>query len=194
MEYFGRLYLDKEKDIIVELFMEGETMHYVLKTPNHGTGNLFTNLAEMCGLPLSLDEDGMKIIRGTLPCYVTAENRKVFIFRLRDTKVANIYPNGTIERKASIPAISKTLMSQTKDYRLDFKKDRGEDLHPPGVQVPHGPAHPHEREPGPGHPDRARDQAPDPVSPLLRQEAEASPHKGTGRGADRAAVAGQKAL
>ena len=122
MEYFGRLYLDKEKDIIVELFMEGETMHYVLKTPNHGTGNLITNLAEMCGLPLSLDEDGMKIIRGTLPCYVTAENRKVFIFRLRDTKVANIYPDGTIERKASIPAISKTLMSQTKDYRLDFKK------------------------------------------------------------------------
>ena len=122
MEYFGRLYLDKEKDIIVELFMEGETMHYVLKTPNHGTGNLITNLAEMCGLPLSLDEDGMKIIRGTLPCYVTAENRKVFIFRLRDTKVANIYPDGTIERKASIPAISKTLMSQTKDYRLDFKR------------------------------------------------------------------------
>ena len=122
MEYFGRLYLDKEKDIIVELYTEGETMHYVLRTPNHRTGNLITNLAVMCELPLSLDENGMKIIRGTLPCYVTAENRRVFIFRLRDTKVANIYPDGTIERKASIPAISKTLMSQTKDYRLDFKK------------------------------------------------------------------------
>ncbi|MCR5295344.1 MAG: adenosine deaminase [Lachnospiraceae bacterium] len=122
MEHFGRLYLDKEKDIIVDLYMEGETMRYVLRTPNHGTGNLITNLAAMCGLPLSLDEDGMKIIEGTLPCYVTAENRRVFIFRLRDTKVANIYPDGTIERKASIPAISKTLMSQTKDYRLDFKK------------------------------------------------------------------------
>ncbi len=122
MKYFGRLYLDKEKDIIVDLYMEGETMHYVLRTPNHGTGNLITNLAAMCELPLSEDAGGMKIIEGTLPCYVDAENRKIFIFRLRDTKVANIFPDGTIERKASIPAISKTLMSQTKDYRLDFRK------------------------------------------------------------------------
>jgi hypothetical protein len=36
--------------------------------------------------------------------------------------VANIYPDGRVEIKAQIPAISKTLMSQTKDYRLDEKR------------------------------------------------------------------------
>ncbi len=122
MSYFGQFYLDKEKDIIVDLYLEKEEMSYVLRTPNHGTGNLITNLALMCGLPLSFDEQGFKIIKGTVPCYIDAENRKVYIFRLRDTKVANIYPDGQIETKASIPAISKTLMSQTKDYRLDFAK------------------------------------------------------------------------
>ena len=33
-----------------------------------------------------------------------------------------IYPDGRVEMKAQIPAISKTLMSQTKDYRLDEKR------------------------------------------------------------------------
>ena len=36
-------------------------------------------------------------------------------------KIANIY-NDEIELKAKIPAITKTLMSQTKYYRLDIKK------------------------------------------------------------------------
>ena len=122
MAYFSRFYLDKEKDMIVDLYREGGEMSYVLRTPNHGTGNLITNLATLCDLPLSYDEQGLKVIRGTVPCYLDGDNRKVYIFRLRDTKVANIYPDGTIEQKASVPAISKTLMSQTKDYRLDFKK------------------------------------------------------------------------
>lgn len=122
MAYFGHFYLDKEKDMIVELDMKGQELSYVLRTPNHATGNLITNLARLCRLPLDTDRDGLKIIRGVLPCYVDANNRLLYVFRLLDTKIANIYPDGTIERKASIPAISKTLMSQTKDYLLDFRK------------------------------------------------------------------------
>ena len=122
MEAFGHFYLDKEKDLVVDLFREGDELHYVLRTPNHGTGNLITNLASLCNLELQTDEDGLKVIRGTLPCYVDGENHVVYIFRLLDTKVANIYPDGRIERKAYIPAIAKTLMSQTKDYRQDVRK------------------------------------------------------------------------
>lgn len=118
MSVFGHFYLDKEKDIIVDLYMEGETLSYVLRTPNHATGNLITNLARLCGLSLSFDDDGLKIVRGQIPCYIDDRNRAVYILRLGDTKVANIYPDGTIERKASIPAIAKTLMSQTKSYNL----------------------------------------------------------------------------
>ena len=119
---FGKLYLDKEKDIIIELSLNEGSMSYVLRTPNHAKGNLIINLARLCKLPLSTGEDGLKVIRGEVPCYVDERNREVYVLRLADTKVANIYPDGSIERKAYIPAISKTLMSQTKDYRLDVKK------------------------------------------------------------------------
>ena len=122
MGWFGRFYLDKEKDIIVDLSLEGDRMGYTLSTPNHRTGNLIRNLAALCGLPISKDSSGLMVIRGRVPCYINADNRPVYIFRLRDTKVANIYTDGTVERKASIPAISKTLMSQTKDYHLDFAR------------------------------------------------------------------------
>ena len=118
MTNFGHFYLDKEKDIIVDLHMEGETLSYVLRTPNHKSGNLITNLAGLCGLPLSFDESGLKIVRGEVPCYIDGTNRAVYTLRLGDTKIANIYPDGTIERKASIPAIAKTLMSQTRKYGL----------------------------------------------------------------------------
>ena len=119
---FGKLYLDKEKDIIIELTMNADGMSYVLRTPNHAKGNLIINLARLCKLPLCTGGDGLKVIRGEVPCYVDERNREVYVLRLADTKVANIYPDGSIERKAYIPAISKTLMSQTKDYRLDVKK------------------------------------------------------------------------
>ena len=122
MAYFGKFYLDKEKDIIVELELTDGGMSYILRTPNHAKGNLITNLANLCSLPLSMGDDGLKVIRGDVPCYVDERNREVYVLRLADTKVANIYPDGEIERKAYIPAISKTLMSQTKDYRLDVKK------------------------------------------------------------------------
>lgn len=122
MANFGTFYLDKEKDVIVELTMTADGLRYVLRTPYHAKGNLITNLARVCGLPLSMGEDGLKVIEGEVPCYIDERNREVYVLRLKDTKVANIYPDGTIERKAYIPAISKTLMSQTKDYRLDDKK------------------------------------------------------------------------
>ena len=122
MAYFGRFCLDKEKDIIMDLDMHEGVLSYVLSTPNHGTGNLITNFAKMCSLPLSMDDNGRKVIRGTIPCYIDAYNRKVYIFRLNNTKTANIWPDGTVELKASVPSISKTLMSQSKDYSLPFEK------------------------------------------------------------------------
>ena len=120
--YFQQFFLDREKDIAVELYMEGERLFYVMRTPNHHTGNLITNLARLCGLETGLDETGLKVIRDEIPCYFDGDNRRVYILRLGNTKIANIYPDGRVELKASIPAISKTLMSQTKDYRLGVEK------------------------------------------------------------------------
>ena len=122
MTWFQRFYLDKEKDMIVDLYREGETLSYVLSTPNHGTGNLIRNLAKLCDLTLTQNAGGLLEIRGEVPCYIDGYNRPVYVFRLGDTKVANIHPDGTVEMKAQIPAISKTLMSQTKDYRPDIRK------------------------------------------------------------------------
>ncbi len=122
MLFFQQFYLDREKDIVVDLYLEGERLFHVIRTPNHHTGNLVTNLAKLCGLETSLDENGLKVIRGEVPCYFDGDNRRVYILRLGDTKVANIFPDGRVELKASVPAISKTLMSQTKDYRLGIEK------------------------------------------------------------------------
>ncbi len=115
-------FLDEEKDMIVSLSWKEERLFYELETPNHHTGNLIRNFARLCGLPLSVNEKGLQVIRGEIPGYVNSENQDVFILRFADTKVANIYPDGRIERKAAVPAIAKTLMSQTKDYRLDASK------------------------------------------------------------------------
>ena len=122
MIFFQQFYLDREKDIAVELYLDGTRMFYVIRTPNHHTGNLITNLAKLCELKTSLDDKGLKVIRDEIPCYVDGENRSMYILRLGNTKIANIYPDGRVELKASIPAISKTLMSQTKDYRLGVEK------------------------------------------------------------------------
>ena len=119
--YFGRFYLDSEKDIIVDLDLNAGDMTYTLSTPNHSTGNLIANIARLCGLSLTSRKHGIQVITGTVPCYINAYNETVYIFRLAGTKVANIYPDGLIEMKASIPAISKTLMSQTKDYNQDIR-------------------------------------------------------------------------
>ena len=119
---FAQFYLDLEKDIIVELYKENDRLSYILRTPNHHTGNLISNLAKLCDLKLYKDENGLKIIKGEIPAYIDGNNNRIYIFRLGNTKVANIYDDGKVELKASIPAISKTLMSQTKDYKLDIAK------------------------------------------------------------------------
>ena len=119
----SRFYLDKEKDIVVNLIEEKEDeLTYILETPNHNTGNLITNLARICGLKTIKNKKDMKIIKGIIPASINADNEEVYIFRLGGIKVANIYDNGKIEIKAQIPAINKTLMSQTKDYKIDVKK------------------------------------------------------------------------
>ena len=122
MEPFGTFYLDKEKDIIVDLSLENGELFYVLRTPNHTTGNLIRNLAKLCNLHLSKDDQDLLVIRGTVPSYFDTYNRLIYIFRLGNTKVANIYPDGRIEMKAAIPSVSKTLMSQTKHYTLDIAR------------------------------------------------------------------------
>ena len=93
-----------------------------MRTPNHHTGNLIRNLANLFGLAATQDESDLLVIRGEVPCYFDGDNRRMYILRLGGTKVANIFPDGSVELKASIPAISKTLMSQTKDYRLGVEK------------------------------------------------------------------------
>lgn len=102
--------------------MEGERMHYIMRTPNHHTGNLIRNMAKLFGLVTTEDENGLLVIRDEVPCYFDGSNRRMYILRLGGTKVANIFPDGIVELKASVPAISKTLMSQTKDYRLGVEK------------------------------------------------------------------------
>ena len=122
MIFFQQFYLDREKDIVVDLYMEGDRLLHVIRTPNHHTGNLIINLARLCALETAEDENGLKVIRGEIPSYFDGDNRKMYILRLGNTKIANIFPDGRVELKASIPAISKTLMSQTKDYRLGVEK------------------------------------------------------------------------
>ena len=122
MIFFQQFYLDREKDLAVELNLEGERLFYTIRTPNHHSGNLIMNLAKICGLKTEEDDRGLKILRGEVPCYFDGGNRRMYIFRLGNTKIANIYPDGRVELKASIPAISKTLMSQTRDYRLGEAK------------------------------------------------------------------------
>lgn len=122
MLFFERFYLDKEKDIIVNLYKENkDELTYIIETPNHKTGNLITNLAKICNLQTIKNENNMKIITGIIPASINGDNEEVYIFRLGGIKVANIYSNGRIEIKAKIPAINKTLMSQTKEYKLDVK-------------------------------------------------------------------------
>ena len=122
LKFFNKFYLDKEKDIIVNLYKSQEDeIIYILETPNHNTGNLITNLAKICGLETVKNEKDMKIITGKIPSSINGDNEEVYIFRLGGIKIANIYEN-RIEIKAKIPAITKTLMSQTKNYKLPIEK------------------------------------------------------------------------
>ena len=117
-----KFYLDKEKDIIVNLNKTGEDeITYILETPNHNSGNLITNLAKICNVETIKNEKDMKIITGKIPASINGDNEEVYIFRLGGIKIANIFED-RIEIKAKIPAITKTLMSQTKNYKLPIEK------------------------------------------------------------------------
>ena len=119
----SKFYLDKEKDIIVNVYTENEDeLRYIIETPNHNTGNLITNLAKLFKVETIKNSKDMKIITGLLPACINGDNEIVYILRLGGIKIANIYENGKIEIKAKIPAIAKTLMSQTKDYNLPIEK------------------------------------------------------------------------
>ncbi|MBQ3408233.1 MAG: adenosine deaminase [Clostridia bacterium] len=123
MEFFDRIYLDKEKDIIVNLYRESDDeLTYIIETPNHKTGNLITNLAKICGVETEKNNNDMKVIKGTIPAEINADNEEVYCFRLGGIKIANIYADGNIFIKAKIPAINKTLMSQTKEYKIPAQK------------------------------------------------------------------------
>ena len=123
LEFFAKFYLDKEKDIIVNLYKSTpDELTYIIETPFHNTGNLISNLAKTCGVSTIKNENDMKIIKGTLPASINGDNQEVYIFRLGGIKIANIYSTGKIEIKAKIPAITKTLMSQTKNYEFPANK------------------------------------------------------------------------
>ena len=121
MRYFGKLYLDKEKDIVVTLWMDQSVLSYTIHAINHQSDNLINNLASISGQQTTL-RDGRRVIEGRIPCYIKGDGQRVYIFRLNGTKLANIYPDGKIEVNSVIPAIAKTLMSQTKDYQFSFRE------------------------------------------------------------------------
>lgn len=121
MANFGKFYLDKEKDIVVRLDMEGRKLSYTIYTMNHQSDNLIKNLAASANQE-TVTTNGRIVITGEIPCYIKGDGQRVYILRLNGTKLANIYPDGKIEVNSLIPAIAKTLMSQTKDYKYSFRE------------------------------------------------------------------------
>ena len=121
-EFISKFYLDNEKDIVVSIFKDNIGVYYAINTPNHHTGNLITNLAKICNLKIKQYKNGIKYIQEYIPAYITSRNTVVNVMRLNNIKIANIYPDGRVEQKATIPAINKTLMSQTKGYNLSAEK------------------------------------------------------------------------
>ena len=119
-----KFYLDKEKDIVVKIYKTDKPneLDYIIETPNHHTGNLIINLAKIANLETAKNEKDMLIIKGKLFALINDDAKEVYILRLGGIKVANIYPDGRVERKAKIPAIIKLLMAQTKDYKLPVEK------------------------------------------------------------------------
>ena len=111
LKYLDRFYLDKEKDIVVELYKNGnpDELSYIIRTPSHKSGNLITNLAMVCGVETTLDNKGLKIISNVIPASINGDGSEVYIFRLAGMKIANIYED-RIEVKAKMPAIIKTLI------------------------------------------------------------------------------------
>ena len=122
MKYHDTLYLDKEKDILIEFYKDKNSFYYVLKTPNHHSGNLISNLAKVCNLEISYDDKGLKIVKGKVPSFINEQNKRIHILKFNGKTVAVINTRDEILPRASIPAISKTFMSQTKDLKIDLDK------------------------------------------------------------------------
>lgn len=121
MSYFGKFYLDKEKDIVVHLDMNRSVLTYTISVLNHKTDNIINNFAAISGQK-TVVKDGQTMMVGEIPCYIKGNGQRIYIFRLNGTKLANIYPDGKIEVNSQVPAIAKTLMSQTKDYKYSFRE------------------------------------------------------------------------
>ncbi len=121
MVYFEKFYLDKDKDIVVELDMNNHDLSYMIYVNNYHSDNLINNLARISHTTTTVFNN-KTVIQGTIPCYIKGDGARVYIFRLNGTKLANIYPNGKIEVNSLIPAIAKTLMSQTKNYSYSFRE------------------------------------------------------------------------
>ena len=112
-------YLDKEKDIVVTLYKTNTSkVLYRIETPNHNTGNLITSIAKMCNLAIEKDENDMKVINGSL--FPLKDN--FYMFMLGGMNVATFNSRGKVKVNCRIPAIIKTLMSQTKNYKLDVEE------------------------------------------------------------------------
>ena len=121
MHSFGTFYLDKEKDIVVDLDMDQGQLGYTIYATNHRSDNLINNLARVSCRP-TVSREGRTVITGEIPCYIKGDGQRVYVFRLSGLKLANIYPDGEIQVNSLIPAIAKTLMSQTKDYKYSFRE------------------------------------------------------------------------
>lgn len=141
MSFFGRFYLDKEKDIVVDLDMQNEDLFYSIYVENYHKDNLILHLARICEKQV-VNRDGKKYIEGKVPCYIKGDGQKVYILRLNGTKLANIYPDGTMEVNSIISAIAKTLMSQTKDYKYSFRETLVKSFVPEQVKL-HTDLHTH---------------------------------------------------
>ena len=69
-------YLDKEKDIKVNLYKNKEDeLDYIIETPNHKNGNLITNFSRVCDLSVSKGDNGLGVIKGTILASLYGENR-----------------------------------------------------------------------------------------------------------------------
>ena len=78
MSYFGKFYLDKEKDIIVHLDMNGTVLSYTIFVHNHQSDNLIKNLAAISGQK-TVVRDGQTAIVGEIPCYIKGDGQRVYI-------------------------------------------------------------------------------------------------------------------
>ena len=89
MIWFQQFFLDREQDIVVDLYMEGDRLFHVIRTPNHHTGNLITNLARLCGLETETGEQGLLVIRKA-------------VHRIKAGEAIGIYPEGTRSKTGAL--------------------------------------------------------------------------------------------